>query len=280
MEVNDVSLRVEEGCLSKDTEITMILGGQDIFFQRLCEFGILKVDPLLIEFRPDGLEFLKPALLTAPFKPDPPTELFVLHGTFRDNEREQINWKVMPIDDFDYSEKGYVRFGITSFCFICYIMACKGVVARIISHLNHSFNCYAIALYRRMSPSEIDIAVVLLSEYVKNNKSELEKSDLMIKLCDNKYKYRLAEQGTSKLLDTHGCLRMRLELSGIDPGRRTEIQLDQSKLDSLGMVVDKFLGILQEFPAKGKVHIAKVGGDNLWSLNIVEVRLQHCLWFE
>ena len=275
LQTEDVTLRIGPGCLSKDTEITMIMDDHNFAFKSLLDLGLLQVEPRVIEFLPDGLEFVKAADLTIHLKDIVSSELFVLHGSY-DSKRERTIWTVVTDETDVNANEGYVNMKINGFCFYSYIRSTRGKLARILSHLNNSFNCYAVGLYRRIPTfPNIDVAVVFLSEFVQMHEDKRNASQLNMMIRENKY--HKSETGSLKRVDTHRRLEMRLEFPELDPVEPLVFKVDVPQLDSVGMVLDNFREISQGFPARGKVLIYEVYRSNrrlLWTLNITEVRLQ------
>ena len=269
LHTESATLQIGPGCLGEETAITMLIDKDNFAFKSLVDLGLLSQYPRVIEFLPDGLKFEKPANLTVQLEnlDSPELELFVLHGSY-DSEMERTIWKVLPTDDINVDVNGQcVDMKINGFCFFTYIMATRDGLARILSHLNHSFNCHAVALYRRMPRSpDIDIFVVLYSEFVENP------SELTKMIDENGF--RRGEIGAIKRVDIHRSLEMCLEFPGFPEKKVHQFKIDVTQLDKNGMVIDYFREITQAFPATGKVVISEVQRnceELLWTLNINEV---------
>lgn len=246
----------------------MLIDNNNFEFKSLVELGLLSCYPRVIEFLPDGLKFKKPADLTVQLEDvaSPEQELFVLHGSY-DSEMERNIWKVLT-DDINMNVNGRcVDMKINGFCFYTYIMAKRGKLANLLSHLNHSFDCHAVSLYRRRKPDSpyVDIALLLVSEFVENP-SELTK---MINegFCKG-------ETGTIKRVDTHRSLEMCLEFPELADKKSHRFKIEVSQFDKDGMVIDCFRDITLAFPAKGNVKVHEIRRSReklLWTLNIREV---------
>lgn len=270
LETESATLQIGPGGLGEETEITMLIDKGNFAFKSLVDLGLLSEYPRVIEFLPDGLKFEKPADLTVQLEnlDSPDLELFVLHGSY-DSEMERTIWKVLPTDDINVDVNGQcVDMKINGFCFFTYIMASRGKLPRILSHLNHSFNCHAMVLYRRKPPTspDIDIFVVLYSEFVENP------SELTKMIHENGF--RKGDTGAIKRVDTHRSLEMCLEFPGFPEKNVHKFKIDVSQFDKNGMVIDYFGGITQASPGKGKVVISEVRRNReelLWTLNIREV---------
>ena len=143
------------------------------------------------------------------------------------------------------------------------------MIARILSHLNQSFTCRAYSLYRRLGTSDmIDIAVVLISEFLDDNNEE------DIRQLKDHYDegYTKGERGMLKRVDTDRRLEMFLDFPEVD-GTSISFKVDQPQLDSVGFVIDDFKGISVKHPANGRVKVHEVPPTEnrlLWNLNVRE----------
>ena len=174
LKIDDIILKIGSGCVSKDTEITMKNHDQDVACKSLLSLGLIDAVPRVVEFHPDSLKFLKPVDITIGFEimfiPD--SQPLVLYGYY-DSDYSKTVWEQANIPIDDKREKGVVNLKINGFCLYSLILAKRGKLARILSHLNHSFACRGYAFYRRLpSMDTIDIAVVILSEFVDEREEE------------------------------------------------------------------------------------------------------------
>ena len=273
LQARNITLTVGEGCLSKETEITMILdepGFRNRTFKPLYESGLLKALPLIVECLPRSLKFLKLVALSAQMGKNILNELFILRGSY-DKERERIIWNVVVEDVEVNSKEGSVSVKLSCFDTWSYIMTAPENIARILSHLNNSFNCMAAVLYRRIPTFPmIDVAIVLFSEYIVAQ----QKNDSLLNSIAAEHSYHVGEKSSFKRFDTQRCHEMCIEFPGIKTTDAVTFHVDVPHLDSLGMIVDHFQDVPCEFPARGRVDIYEVhrtGKTVLWSLNIIEI---------
>ena len=152
----------------------------------------------------------------------------------------------------------------------------SGVLARLLSHLHNSFTCFAYALYRRRTASdEINVLIVLVSEFVDENK------EIDIKQLNDLYEegYVKSEKGSGKRVQIDSTSRLQICLDF--PEYKSEFlsfEVDQPQLDSIGYVVDHFKGVSIKYPARGTVKISEVHSEEnstaenefLWVLSIDE----------
>ena len=270
IKIDDVILKIGARCLAKDTEITLIQDDQNDAFKSLLHLGLLDATLRVVELLPDGLKFVKPADLTIRFQRTlSNSELFILHGSYN-HEYQSTVWDLVGNDIKDNRAEGFVNIKINGFCFYSLIAAKRGKLARILSHLNHSFTCCAYAFYRRLpSLDTIDISVVMLSEFVDERKLE------DIKQLKDHFdeRYVKAEKGMLKRVHTKRHLEISLDFLGVE-STPFSFKVDQAELDKDGFVIDHFNGIAVNSPASGKVKISEVhrSAENklLWPLNIRE----------
>jgi hypothetical protein len=247
---------------------------KDVAIKSLLDLRLVDTAPRVVEFLPDGLKFLKPAHLTITFQNTVSnTELFVLHGYYNPNYQKTI-WELVTNGIEERNVKGVCNTKIHGFCFYMFILATRGMLARILSHLNHSFTCRAYTLYRRLSSLDtIDISVVLLSEFVDDDKGENIKQ-----LNDHlDLGYVKGEKGLLKRIHTDRRLEMSLHFPGVE-NTPFSFNVDQPQLDSVGFVIDHFQEIAVKSPASGKVEISGVHrreeNESLWRMNIGEMEEQ------
>lgn len=266
---DDIILKIGAGCLAKDTEITLIQDDQNSAFKALLDLGLVDAAPRVVEFLPDGLKFLKPADLTIRFeKTASDSELSILHGSYN-CDYQGIVWQLVTNAIEDNSAEGVVNMKIYGFCFYSYILAKRGRLARILSHLNHSFTCCAYAFYRRPSMDTIDISVVMLSEFVDEKKKE------DIKQLKDHFEegYAKGDKGMGKRVHTKRPLEICLDFPGVE-SIAFPFKVDQPELDKDGFVIDHFKGIAIKSPACGAVKISEadrsVENEFVWRMNICE----------
>ena len=266
--IDDITLNIGPGCLFKNAEITLIKDDHNFAFKSLVDLGLVDTIPRVVEFLPDGLKFSKPALLTIKFETvSPDCELFILHGSYN-REYQRTVWEVVTNDIEERTVKGVVNMKVNGFCFYCYIMAKRGELARILSHLNHSFTCCSYVFYRRRPPlATIDISVVLVSEFVDEGKTGKFKQ-----LLDHlKEGYTQGEKGMSKRVHTDRGLEVSLDFPEFECAPYS-FKVDQPELDSVGFVIDHFKGTAFQSPACGILKISEVDGSAgnkiLWKLNV------------
>ena len=119
----------------------------------------------------------------------------------------------------------------------CYRVVCQAVnpdFFHILSILNHQINCYATALYRELVPSNLQVAVVLWTEFVEEPPKQLKR----LTSETNRYRYTIAEEGTQKLVRTQYPLKVHIELPGANQLPLEEIEISEDQLDKAGMVID------------------------------------------
>ena len=268
--IDDITLNIGPGCLLKNAEITLIKDDHNFAFKSLVDLSLVDTIPRVVEFLPDGLKFSKPALLTIKFETvSPDCELFVLHGSYNRDYQRTV-WEVVTNDIEERTAEGVVNMRINGFCFYSYIMAKRGELARILSHLNHSFTCCAYVFYRRKPPmATLDISVVLVSEFVDGGKTGKSKQ-----LLDHlKEGYTQGEKGMSKRVHTDRSLEVSLDFPELECAPYS-FKVDQAELDSIGFVIDHFKGTAITKPACGVVKISEIhrsaGNKTLWKLNVSE----------
>ena len=267
---DEVTLTIGPGCLAEDTEITLINDDQNLDFSSLLELNLVDTTPRIFEFLPDGLKFLKPAHLTITFeaKTTQDSELFILHGSTKDNHPGTV-WELVNEESIkEHSAEGIAKMEINGFCFYTLFKAKRGTLSRILSHLNKSFSCRAYVFYRRMM-NTIDISVVIISHHAEKNHKEIAQQ-----LQDHiEQGYTQGEKGMLKSVQTKRQLEISLHFPGIQrPPYLFEV--DVPHLDSVGFVVDHFTAIVISRPANGAVEIHELQRneekDRLWRLNVCE----------
>jgi hypothetical protein len=272
--IEDIILEIGPGCLAKDTEITLRNSDKDIAIKSMIDLRLVDTAPRVVEFLPDDLKFLKPADLTITFQNTVSnTELFILHGSYNPIYQRAV-WELVTNGIEESNVKGVVNTKINGFCFYMFILATRGMLARILSHLNHSFTCRAYALYRRLPKvNAIDISVVILSEFVDDDKGE----DIKQLKDHLDLGYVKGEKGLLKRIHTDRRLEMSLHFTGVESIPFSFI-VDQPQLDSVGFVIDHFQEIAVKSPASGKVKISEVHrreeNESLWRMNIREMEEQ------
>ena len=243
----------------------------DIADKSLLDLGLIDAAPRVVEFLPDGLKFLKPADLTIRFQNTVSnTEIFILHCSYNLKYQKTV-WELGTTGIEERNVKGVVNTKINGFSFYMFVLATRGMLARILSHLNQSFICRAYALYRRSSTvGAIDISVVILSEFVDENEEE----DIKQLKDHLDLGYVKGEKGLLKRVYTDRRLEMSLDFPGVENTPFSFI-VDQSQLDSVGFVIDHFHEIVVKSPASGKVKIREVDrsieNESLWRINICEI---------
>ena len=174
IKIANVILRIDAGCLVEDTEITLRTDDQNVDLKSLYHLGLIQRASSVFEFLPSGLKFLKPAKLMFKYeKIDSNNELFILHGSSHD-DRETV-WELVSSDMMrEHTKKGVVTVKVEGFSFYFFVLAMRGALASLLSHLNNSFTCFAYALYRRQPARDelINIVIVLMSEFVVENKEQ------------------------------------------------------------------------------------------------------------
>ena len=270
LSIDDITLSVGPGCLLQDTEMTMIKDDNNFDFKSLVDLGLVDTIPRVVEFLPDGLKFSKPAILTFKFETiSPDSELFILHGSYNTKYQRTV-WKVVTNNIKLRTEEGVVDIKIDGFCFYSYIMAKRWELARILSHLNHSFTCCAYVFYRRKPAMDsIDISVVLISNFV----DEKEKGNFKQLLDHVQEGYIKGDKGMAKRVHTNRRLEMNLNFPEFEFAPFS-FKVDQPELDSVGFVIDHFKGTAIQSPAHGNVNISEVDGSvenlTLWTLDVCE----------
>ncbi len=238
--------------------------------ESLFDLGLVDAPPKVVQFLPNGLKFLKPADLTVRFeKTVSDSECFTLHG-FYNNIHQRIVWELVNNGIEEDNVEGVSHVKINSFCFFMFISATRGMLARILSHLNHSFTCRSYVLYRRLPTIDImDISVVMLSEFLDEDKE----SDIKQLKYHFEANFVVGEKGVLKRVSTDRHLKMCLCFSGIK-STPFVFTVEQPQLDSVGFVIDHFKKVAVKSPASGAVKISDINPDDenesLWELNVCE----------
>ncbi|XP_028404377.1 uncharacterized protein LOC114527013 isoform X2 [Dendronephthya gigantea] len=266
VKLDDFILTIGAGCLAEDTEITLKNGEQHFDFTSLKD--LVRDTPRVVEFLPNGLKFLKPAELTIrPMRVEVlDLELFVLHG-YHSDIYDKVVWELLSSGISGINEKkiGTINVEIYGFCFFSYILARRGRLARILSHLNHSFTCRAYVLHRRRPANTMDIVVVIVSEFVDDG----EEGDIR-QLKDHIGEgYERGEKGRLTRVHTNRRLVMSLVILGVETNPY-RFKIDRSQLDSVGFSVNHFRGIASEQRENKTVKISEAceDGECLWELDV------------
>ena len=273
LKIDDITLKIGVGCLAEDTEITMMINyDQNVAFKSLLSLGLIDAVLPVVEFLPDGLKFLKPVDVMIRFEimfiPD--SQPLVLYGYY-DCDNSKTVWKEKEkILVEDKREKGVVNVKINRFCLYSLILAKRGMLARILSHLNHSFTCRAYAFYRRLpSMDTIDIAVVILSEFV----DEKEEEDFKQLKDHLEQGFVEGAKGMMKRVRTDHRLQICLDFPGVESAP-LPFKIDEPELDKGGFLIDHFKRINIRCPANGMVEISQMdgsaGNELLWSFDVRE----------
>ena len=268
IKINDITLTIGAKFLAQDTEITLKYC-QDFCFKSLLDLCLIDAAPRVYEISPSGLKFLKPANLAFRFTNDTSNcEPFILHGFLKpDVDNQRIVWELVTEGVKANITTGFVTFEISGFSFYTYIIASRGALSRILSHLNSFFTCRAYVFYRRLPSMEtIDLSVILVSEFV-DEKREEEVEQLKYHSDEG---YIKGEKGKLKPVNTGRSLEMCLDFPGVE-STRYSFTVNLAQLDSVGFVVDRFESI--QNPAIGSVKIYESNsGENqlLWKLNVYE----------
>ena len=274
LKIDDIILKIGAGCVVKDTEITMINHDDNEAIKSLFALGLVDAVPRVVEFLPDSLKFLKPVDLTIGFEMStemstPDSQPLVLYGYYDCGYAKTV-WKQVNILVEDRRAKGIVNIRIDGFCFYSLILTKRGKLPRILSHLNHSFACRAYAFYRRLpSMDTIDIAVVILSEFVDERKEE------DIKQLRDHLNKGFVEGAKGIMMRVH--TDHHFEICFNFPGVKStplSFKVDKSELDKDGFLIDHFKRIKVKCPANGMVQISQINrsAENqlLWSLDVRE----------
>ena len=273
--LDNFTLRIGPGCLGKKTKISLKKDNQcaATSCESLLDLGLLDAAPQIVRFSPDGLKFLKPADLTithGTIPHDYDFAVFLLHGYYNPQHRATV-WEVVTNGNEQTNVEGILSAKITGFSFYSYILAKRGTLARILSHLNHSFICRAYAFYRRLPAMDtIDISAVLVSEFVDEDLGE----DIRQIKDHIEAGYVKEDKGFFKPVRTNCPLEMCLYFADV-VNVPFSFKIDQRQLDSaVGFVVDHFRRIAIKNPAIGTVMIDEVQKEterkSLWVLNISE----------
>ena len=276
IEIDDFILKTGPGCLAEDTEIKLIKHhDRDIAINSLVDLGLLEVYPRVIQFFPVGLKFLKPADLTIRFENTvSDSEPFILHGSYRHNYQKVV-WERVTNGIEVNNVEGVVNAKINGFSFYSLIMTMScGMLGRSLSHLNYSFMCCTYVLYRRIPTMDtLDISVVILSEFVDDDKGE-DIKQLKYHLDQG---YVKGEKGVLKPVHTDRPLEISLDFPGVE-NIPFSFDVNERLLDSVGFVIDYFQEIAIKSPARGKVKISEAHRsekkESLWSMNIREIEEQ------
>ncbi|CAB4022729.1 ---NA--- [Paramuricea clavata] len=275
IEIDGFILKTGPGCRAEDTKITLKKQpDRDIAIKSMLDLGLLKVAPRDVEFLPNGLKFLKPADLTIRFRNTvSDSKPFILHGSYR-RDYQKIVWEPVTNGIEVNNVEGIVNAKINGFCLYSHILARCGMLGPIVSHLNHSFTCCTYVLYRRKPTMDtLDISVVIISEFVDDDKGE------DIKQLKNHLDlgYIKGEKGVLKPVHTDRRLEMSLHFPGVE-NFPFSFGVNESLLDSVGFVIDHFQEIAIKSPVRGKVKISEAQRSEkkelLWSMNICETKEQ------
>ncbi|XP_046864979.1 uncharacterized protein LOC124459561 [Xenia sp. Carnegie-2017] len=269
--LEDVELNVGTECLAKDTKIELIKDNIPIPFQHLLDLKLVEKVFCVIKCLPNGLTFLKPANLSVRIKTTKlvEEETFVLHGSYS-VDMTMIVWRLVTNEVNIDILKGEISMNIEGFSFYSYIRVKLPGLARLLSHLNRSFDARAYVLYRRLPEmNTFDISVIFFSEFVDKKK---EKDQLAYHCKEN---FHIGERGMLKGVKTRRTYKICLDFPEIE--KTFEIfKMVESQLDSSGFVVDCFKGLVMNFPAKGYVNISEINPNDgseklIWKLNVCEV---------
>ena len=237
LESDNIILKADQRCLAEDTDIIMERVEHQLDVSKsLLDLGLVDAAPHIVKFSPHNLEFSKPADLTIKFeKTVSDSERFILHG-FYNPIYNMMTWEQVTNGVEENDAEGVIHAKIISFSLYMFILSTRGKLARILSHLNHSFTCRAYALYRRLpSMDTIDISVVLLSEFVDEDQEN------NIEQVRDHFEagFVKGEKGMLKRVNTRRNHEMRLNFPGMErhPFR---FLVDQPQLDSVGFVIDRF----------------------------------------
>ena len=271
--LEDVELNVGTECLAKDTKIELIKDNNPIPFQHLLDLKLVEKVFCVIKCLPNGLKFLKPANLSVRIKTTKlvEEETFVLHGSYS-VDMTMIVWSLVTNKVNIDILKGEISMNIEGFSLYSYIQVKLPGLARLLSHINHSFDARAYVLYRRLPEmNTFDISVILFSEFV--NKKKEKDIDQLAYHCEENF--HIGERGMLKRVKTRRTYKICLDF----PEREKTFEnfkMVESQLDSSGFVVDCFKGLVMNFPAKGYVNISEINPNDgseklLWKLNVCEV---------
>ena len=263
-------LEIGPGCLLEDTVITMIQYNQNSPLQHLADRELVDNVPVVLELLPDGLKFFEPGADMTVLIPegDPSLKLFVFYGS-RENESKKITWQFVDDEHVVKVEIGTVQIKVHHFCFFGIFRSRKSE-AHAISFCNHSYNCHAVGLYRRIpSFPNLEIAVVLYTEFVKREECQIQNL-----ISNREDPYIVGEKGPIKRLDTNQPLKVFLDFPGtnVEP---VKVDVDEDQLDRFGMVVDDLPEIPNVCPTSGMImiHACAENEKLVWKMHIREVSL-------
>ena len=272
LNIGNFTLKIGPGCLAENRLITLTDNIEESAFKTLVDVGLVNTVPQVVKFLPGGLTFLKPVDVTILFQKRTVTDSdhFILHGSYNPKYEKTV-WELVTNGIQENNLKGVINIKINHFSFLTYIISKRGKLARILGHLNGFFSCRAYSFYRRNpSMDTIDISVVLLSEFVDENKEE------DIKQLNDHFEagYVKAEKGLLKIVHTNRHLELCLDFPEVEYTPFL-FRIRQSQLDSVGFAVDHFKGIAVNSPAYGAVTISEIkhGEErkSLWKLNVCEI---------
>ncbi|XP_028392646.1 ankyrin-1-like [Dendronephthya gigantea] len=271
IQLDEVTLEIPAGSLTEDTKITLAKKDpRDFIPNSLQRLRLPVARQRAVELLPRGLKFLKPAVLLIRSKWTVfNSKHFILHGSYNDNQQKMV-WNVMTHDINSDEDKEVLIAKINGFSVVSDIfLTIRGMFARIQCHYNYSFVCRAYVLYRRQrSMAAIDIAVVLISEFVDVNDEE------DIKQLKDHFDegYLIGEKGSLTRVNTDRRLQICINFLGVE-SNQDSFKINQILLDSDGYVyaINNISGVALAGPVDGNVEIREEIEDVLlWKLTVRE----------
>ena len=271
LNISNFTLRIGPGCLAENTIITLLDDEKEIGLKTLLDLSLVNTIPQVVKFLPEGLTFLKPSDVEIRLeKSGPGYEHVILHGSYNQRYRKTV-WELVTNGIEANNAEGVINMKINHFSLFTYINAKRGKLARILGHLNGYFICRAYSFYRRMPLKDtIDISVVLLSEFVDEEKEE------DIKQLKDHFQvgYVMGEKGLLKPVHTNRRLEVILDFPEIE-NTPFLFKVRQAQLDFVGFAFDNCKEIAVKSPAIGTVKISEMKSrarkESLWKLNVCEI---------
>jgi hypothetical protein len=268
----DIVLNISPGCLAKNTRITLKNDDQNFAFKSssLLNLSTVKATSPIVEFSPDVLDFSKPwplAIFTIKFeKTVSDSELFILGGSYKCDYQKTVK-EVSTNYTKNNNPRGVVSSKSNGFCLYSQILSWRGKLTRLLSNFDRPCTVRAHTFNRRL-PSKG--TVYISCEFVHEEREE------MIEHLKVLFQpgYVDGEKGMLTRVHTDCCPKICVDFAVVE---RTpfSFKVNKSELDSVGFVVEFFMGISIRSPASGIRKIREVHRNTentfLWSLDLLQM---------
>ncbi|XP_046856643.1 uncharacterized protein LOC124449783 isoform X2 [Xenia sp. Carnegie-2017] len=272
VELDDIELTVDANCVAQPTMIKLIKENNGISFWNiplhLNRENSLKV-LCSLKCLPKGIIFHSPVILSVRGHETALVveNTYVFCGSYMDNV-ESITWNITSDVNIDVV-RNLISISIPeSALYIC--VAGKSLDEhRVLSHLNHSFNCRVFVFHRRLPQLKnkvFDLSVVFISEYtisIRQINDHLQEG------------YTKGVEGNFMFVKTDRKHHLNLDIPGTKFPTFT-FEFNEEALDNEGHVIHHFMGRKIPYPANGWMKITQVdtlhsGNEKvLWTLKINE----------